>query len=50
MIVIWIVLGLVVLMGLAVFVGAPYVPSHRREVRRAFTNLRPLTNKDVVVD
>ena len=50
MIVIWIVLGLVVLMGLAVFVGAPYVPSHRREVRRAFTNLRPLTNKDLVVD
>ena len=50
MIILWIIFGLIILTGLAVFVGAPYVPSHRREVRRAFTELRPLTNKDVVVD
>lgn len=50
MIIVWIILGLVVSMGLVVFVGAPYVPSHRREVRRAFTKLRPLTDKDAVVD
>lgn len=50
MIVVWIVLGVVVVMGAAAFVGAPYVPSHARQVERAFTALRPLTNRDVVVD
>lgn len=36
--------------GFVAFFGAPYVPTHRSQVRRAFTVLRPLTNKDVVVD
>lgn len=40
----------VVLFGVVAFFGAPYVPSHSREVRRAFSELRPLTSRDVVVD
>ena len=50
MIVVWVIAGLVVVMGFAAFFGAPYVPSHRSQVRRAFTKLRPLTSRDVVVD
>lgn len=42
--------GLVVALGSVAFFGAPYVPSHASQVRRAFTDLRPLTKKDVVVD
>jgi len=30
--------------------GAPYVPSKRKELREAFTGLKKLTSKDVVVD
>ncbi len=49
--IVWVVvLVLVLLFGGVAFVGAPYVPSHRRQVRRAFTELRPLTAHDVVVD
>jgi hypothetical protein len=33
-----------------VLFGAPYVPSHRREVRRSFERLYPLNSKDVLVD
>ncbi len=33
-----------------VFFGAPYVPSRRREIRQAFTNLYPLSHTDTVVD
>lgn len=36
--------------GAVAFIGAPYVPSHRREVREAFTKLRPLTRDDTVID
>lgn len=45
------VAGLLVLaFGFVVAFGAPYVPSLRREVRSAFGKLRPLSNKDVLVD
>lgn len=42
--------GLVLLFGLTAFIGAPYVPTHRREVRGAFAKLRPITQRDVVCD
>lgn len=45
-----IVAGVVLLFGAVVFFGAPYVPSHSREVRRAFETLYPLARSDVVVD
>ncbi|HJP80842.1 MAG TPA: class I SAM-dependent methyltransferase [Candidatus Saccharimonadales bacterium] len=49
-IVLWI-LGLIVLIfGVVVFRGAPYVPSRRKDVRRAFEELYPLSQQDVVVD
>jgi SAM-dependent methyltransferase len=49
-----ILLGLV-MVNIGVFLvtalfGAPYVPSRRREVMEAFRKMRPLTEKDVVVD
>ncbi len=49
----WLWLGLMVLAGLFLAVsltGAPYVPSHRRSVMEAFTELRPLTSSDTLVD
>lgn len=45
--VIWIV---VLVFGLVVFRGAPYVPSKRRDIERAFTELYELNDKDVLVD
>jgi len=36
--------------GLVVFRGAPYVPSHRKDVARAFRELYPLSKKDVLID
>lgn len=36
--------------GLVVFRGAPYVPSHRKEVERAFSDLYKLSDEDTVVD
>lgn len=41
---------IVLLVGFVAFTGAPYVPSHRRDVVRVFTELRPLKPSDVVVD
>lgn len=35
---------------LVVFRGAPYIPSHRSQVRRAFTELYKLGSKDTVLD
>lgn len=48
----WIVVLLTVILvfGFVVARGAPYVPSHRRFVRLAFTKLYKLSSKDVVVD
>lgn len=41
---------IILIFGLVVARGAPYVPSHRRFVRLAFTKLYKLSSKDVVVD
>lgn len=48
----WLVpLGVVVaLFLLTVLRGAPYVPTRKRDVARAFTELYPLSKEDLVVD
>jgi hypothetical protein len=40
----------VLIFGFVVFFGAPYVPSQRRYVRRAFQHLYPLGKNDTLVD
>ena len=50
MTIIWIIAGIIVLFGIVVFRGAPYVPSHRKYVRLAFTKLYHLKPDDVLVD
>jgi 16S rRNA A1518/A1519 N6-dimethyltransferase RsmA/KsgA/DIM1 with predicted DNA glycosylase/AP lyase activity len=46
----WVVIGIVVAVGFVAFTGAPYVPSKRRDVRRALTQLYKLDETDVIVD
>ena len=46
----WVLAGITVLAGFVAFTGAPYVPSKRRDVAKAFDELYPLTNKDLLVD
>lgn len=41
---------IVVCFGLVVVRGAPYVPSHRIQLRRAFGELHPLSDDDIVTD
>jgi SAM-dependent methyltransferase len=41
---------IILIFGLVVLRGAPYVPSKRRDLRRALTELYPLGDKDVLVD
>jgi len=40
----------VVLVGISVFFGAPYVPSLRRDIKRLFNELAPIGPGDVVLD
>lgn len=48
---IWLILAAIVLLyGFVVFFGAPYVPSNRKEVARAFDELYPVGPSDVLVD
>jgi SAM-dependent methyltransferase len=42
--------ALVVLVGISAFFGAPYVPSHRKDIRRLFDEMTPLSKDDVVLD
>lgn len=46
----WIIAAVVLLFGFVVFRGAPYVPSHRSDVTKAFDDLYKVGEKDVVVD
>lgn len=46
----WLAGAVVLLFGFVVFRGAPYVPSHRRDVRLSFDELYPLGKEDVLVD
>jgi SAM-dependent methyltransferase len=50
MIVFWLFATVVLLFGFVVFRGAPYVPSHRKDVAKAFDKLYKVSEKDVVVD
>jgi hypothetical protein len=51
MVVVWILIWVIILtFGFIVFRGAPYVPSRRRYIEKAFTKLYPLGEKDVLVD
>ena len=50
MIILWLLAAVVLLFGFVVFWGAPYVPSHRGDVRKAFDTLYKLGKDDVVVD
>lgn len=45
-------LGILVLLsfGVIAFIGAPYVPTHQREIERALSELYPVSREDVVVD
>lgn len=46
----WIAAAVIVLVGFVAFTGAPYVPSKRRDIARAFDELRKLGDDDVLVD
>jgi hypothetical protein len=46
----WLLASVVLVFGFVVFRGAPYVPSHKKEVRRAFTDLYKLSSKDILID
>jgi hypothetical protein len=46
----WALGAIMLVFGFVVFRGAPYVPSHRRQVEKAFDDLYPVRKKDVVVD
>jgi hypothetical protein len=40
----------VLLFGFVVFRGAPYVPSKKRDIKKVFRELYPISNADVLVD
>jgi len=46
----WVLAGIVILVGFTAFTGAPYVPSKRKDLARAFDELYELSRKDVLVD
>lgn len=46
----WIIILIVVVFGFVVFFGAPYIPSHKKQVNRALTELYHLEPTDVLVD
>ncbi len=49
-IVLWAIGVIVLIFCLTAFTGAPYLPSHRRDVRRIFREGRRLTSDDIVLD
>jgi len=48
----WVLIGggIFLLFGFVVFFGAPYVPSQRKFIRRAFEQLYPLSAQDTLID
>lgn len=46
----WLLFSVVILFGFVVFRGAPYVPSKKRQLAKAFDELYPLNERDVLVD
>ncbi len=49
-VVLWIGGVFIVCFGLIVLRGAPYVPSHKKQLKKAFRDLYPLSSKDTLVD
>ena len=50
MLLIWIAVGILALFGFVVLRGAPYVPTKKRDLERAFDELYPIGKADVLVD
>lgn len=50
MLLIWIAVGILVFFGFVVLRGAPYVPTKKRDLERAFDELYPIGKTDVLVD
>lgn len=46
----WLLFAVILVFGFVVFRGAPYVPSRKKELARAFDELYPLGEQDVLVD
>lgn len=46
----WVLILVVGLFGFAALRGAPYVPTKHRPLKKAFTTLYPLSDKDTLVD
>lgn len=46
----WIAAAIVLTFGFVVFRGAPYVPTRKRDLDRAFDDVYPLADTDVLVD
>lgn len=47
---IWVGMAFVLVFGLVVFRGAPYVPTRKRDLELAFDELYPISKTDVLVD
>ncbi len=49
---IWCWIGLIIFLffGLVVFRGSPYVPSQKKYIKQAFTELYKISKKDILVD
>jgi len=50
LVLIGIIVGIMFFGLFTVFIGAPYVPTHRKQVQVAFDTLRPINKNDVVID
>ena len=46
----FIIAAIILLVGFVAFTGAPYVPSRRKDLKQAFTELYALTANDTLVD
>ncbi len=45
------IIGIIILLfGFTAFFGAPYVPSLKSEIKKAFTKLYPLSKNDLLID
>lgn len=46
----WVLFAVILVFGFVVFRGAPYVPSQRKELAKAFDKLYPLSENDTLID
>lgn len=46
----WLAVIIFFIFGLTAFIGAPYVPSHKKDIRQAFSELYNLSSDDFVID